>query len=80
MPSVLKTATMSSPRALAFWAAVLLVQGVCSSLQKRKRIVHSESYFARTHAISRTPTVPMALSLAPGESIQLCESLWCTRG
>ena len=31
---------------------------------------------ARTQAISRTPTVPIALSLAPGESIQLCESLW----
>ena len=66
MLSMLKTATMLSPRFLAFWAAVTLVQGVCSSLQKRKRMVRSESYLASTQANSKTPTVPMALSLAPG--------------
>jgi len=41
-------------------------------------MVRSDLYSARTHAISRTLTVPIALSLAPGESIQLCESLWAT--
>ena len=78
MPSRLKTATILSPRFLAFCAAVTLVHGVCSSLQNRNRIVRSEACLASTQAISRTPTVPIALSLAPGESIQLCESLWAS--
>ena len=41
-PSMLKAATIRSPRAFAFSAAVTLVQGVCSSLQKRNLIVRSD--------------------------------------
>ena len=58
-------------------AAILLVQGVCSSLQKRMRIVRFGFGFvdASRRANSRFATAPTQLSLAPGESIQLIESL-----
>jgi hypothetical protein len=75
---MLKTATIRSPRAFAFRAAATLVQGVCSSFEKRNRTVRAGAAFARALAISRMSTVPMALSLAPGESTQLCESLCAT--
>jgi len=56
-------------------AAILLVQGVCSSLQKRMRIVRFSFVDASRRANSRFATAPTQLSLAPGESIQLIESL-----
>ena len=37
--------------------------------------VNDDTMTASTQAISSTPVVPIALSLAPGESTQLCESL-----
>ena len=75
-PSLLNTATMLSPRLRALRAAVTLVQGRCSSLQKRNQMERSEGWSASIRASSRTAAVPMALSLPPGQSIQLCESLW----
>ena len=66
---------MRSPRAAAASAANRLVDGVCSSLQKRIRTDLRGSSPARTRAISRLAAVPTALSWAPGELIQLMESL-----
>src|SRR4030042_3744879 len=60
---------------LIFSAAVTLVQGVCSSLQKIKRIVWFGLKWFKRMANSSAPQVPIALSLAPGDAIQLCESL-----